>query len=137
MDTLTPAARSALMSRIRSKDTKPEMEVRRLVHGLGFRYRLHDRDLPGHPDLVFASRGRIIFVHGCFWHRHETCKDARWPKSNLDFWKPKLEGNRLRDKANQKTLKRLGWKLLIIWECQLREDGKLAEKILRFMEDGR
>jgi DNA mismatch endonuclease, patch repair protein len=133
MDTLTPAERSERMSRVRSVDTKPEMTVRRLVHRMGFRYRLHNRKLPGNPDLVFARLGKIIFVHGCFWHRHGTCKNTRWPKSKLDFWKPKLEQNQQRDLANQKALRKAGWKLLIVWECQLKDQDKLAEKINRFL----
>jgi DNA mismatch endonuclease, patch repair protein len=134
MDTLTPAERSERMSRVRSMDTKPEMTVRRLVHRMGFRYRLHNRKLPGNPDLVFARRGKIIFVHGCFWHRHGSCKNTRWPKSKLDFWKPKLEENQRRDLANQKALRKAGWKLLIVWECQLKDQEKLAEKINRFLQ---
>jgi DNA mismatch endonuclease (patch repair protein) len=133
MDTLTPAERSERMSRVRSVDTKPEMTVRRLVHRMGFRYRLHNRKLPGNPDLVFARLGKIIFVHGCFWHRHGTCKNTRWPKSKLDFWKPKLEQNQRRDLASQKALRKAGWKLLIVWECQLKDQDKLAEKINRFL----
>ena len=135
MDTLTPAQRSERMSRVRATDTKPEMTVRRLVHGMGFRYRLHAGDLPGRPDLVFSARGKIIFVHGCFWHRHGTCKNTRWPKSRLDFWKPKLETNRARDLATQRVLRRLGWKVLVVWECQLKNLDKTAEKIKRFLEN--
>src|SRR5437016_10732119 len=108
------------MSRIRSKDTKPELLVRRLIHTLGYRYRLHRRDLPGVPDLVFPSRRAVIFVHGCFWHRHKRCKGgARAPKSRLKYWKPKLEGNSVRDARNRKSLLRNGWRVLVIWECQL------------------
>lgn len=135
MDTLTPAQRSERMSRVRATDTKPEMTVRRLVHGMGFRYRLHAGNLPGRPDLVFSARGKIIFVHGCFWHRHGTCKNTRWPKSRLDFWKPKLETNRARDLATQRVLRRLGWKVLVVWECQLKNLDKTAEKIKRFLEN--
>ncbi len=123
------------MSRVRATDTKPEMTVRRLVHGMGFRYRLHAGNLPGRPDLVFSARGKIIFVHGCFWHRHGTCKNTRWPKSRLDFWKPKLETNRARDLATQRVLRRLGWKVLVVWECQLKNLDKTAEKIKRFLEN--
>ena len=94
---MTRAERSERMSRVRSKDTGPELVVRRLIHGMGFRYRLHVHDLPGHPDMVFPRRGKIIFVRGYFWHRHGKCKNTRWPKSKLNFWKPKLEGNRARD----------------------------------------
>ncbi len=134
MDSLTPVERSERMARVRSKHTMPEMIVRSLVHALGYRYKLHRGDLPGNPDLVFPSRGKIIFVHGCFWHRHGTCKNTRWPKSKLDFWKPKLEGNQRRDKANQKALKKLGWEMIIIWECQLKDVERIAEKIIRFLE---
>jgi DNA mismatch endonuclease (patch repair protein) len=135
MDTLTSADRSERMSRVRSKDTKPEMRVRRLVHRMGYRYRLHVGSLPGNPDLVFPSRSKIIFVHGCFWHRHGTCRNTRWPKSKLGFWKPKLEENHRRDKAKQKALRKLGWSLLIIWECKLGDEEMLAAKIRKFMED--
>src|SRR6266699_3209467 len=105
MDTLTPVERSERMSRVRAKDTAPEITVRRAVHGLGYRYRLHARDLPGHPDLVFRKRHKVIFIHGCFWHRHENCKLSRLPKSRLEFWRPKLESNRQRDSRNQALLK--------------------------------
>jgi len=133
MDTLTPAERSERMSRVRAKDTAPEMVVRRLVHGMGFRYRLHVRELPGNPDMVFASRGKILFMHGCFWHRHSGCRNARWPKSNLEFWQRKLNGNRARDLANRRRLRNLGWEILVIWECQLKNPQKIAEKINVFL----
>jgi DNA mismatch endonuclease, patch repair protein len=135
-DTLTPAQRSERMSRVRYKHTGPEMIVRRLVHGMGYRYRLHGRGLPGRPDLVFARRRVVIFVHGCFWHRHgdSDCKLARWPKSRLDFWIPKLNGNRARDVENRRKLKSLGWKSLVIWECQLNNPVLLARKIRSFLD---
>ncbi len=120
------------MSRIRSKDTVPEMTVRRLVHGMGFRYRLHQGHLPGKPDLVFPGRKKLIFVHGCFWHRHPKC--SRLPKSNQEFWVPKLEGNRQRDLRNQRNLRRLGWKILVVWECEIHL-AKLASRIRQFLED--
>jgi DNA mismatch endonuclease, patch repair protein len=123
------------MGLVRSKDTKPEWVVRRLVHGLGFRYRLHVRSLPGNPDLVFPKRGKIIFVHGCFWHRHGTCKFTRWPKSRMEFWRPKLEANHERDQVHQRALRKLGWKVLIIWECQLKDQMKLAARITKFLAD--
>lgn len=135
MDTLTPAQRSERMSRVRSKDTKPEMTVRRLVHRMGFRYRLHDRALPGNPDLVFPSRCKIIFVHGCFWHRHGTCENTRWPKSKLDFWRPKLEQNHQRDKIIRRQLRKQGWQVFVVWECQLKDVDALAERICAFLED--
>jgi DNA mismatch endonuclease (patch repair protein) len=134
VDTLTPAQRSERMGRVRSKDTKPELAVRRIVFGMGYRYRLHRRDLPGNPDMVFPSRGKIIFVHGCFWHRHGKCELTRWPKSKLEFWKPKLEENSRRDRASQKALRRLGWRVLIVWECQLRNANALAARLRKFLE---
>ena len=123
------------MSRVRSADTKPEMFVRRLVHGMGYRYRLHRRDLPGTPDLVFPSKRRVIFVHGCFWHRHPDsgCALARLPKSRLDFWKAKLEGNRERDMKNQRGLRDLGWNVMVILEYQLRDVGMLRARIEEFL----
>lgn len=133
MDTLTPPERSQRMSRVRSKDTKPEWVVRRLVHRLGFRYRLHSGRLPGRPDLVFPSRRKAVFVHGCFWHRHPRCRNTRMPKSRLSFWRPKLLENRLRDLRNQRALKKLGWGFLIVWECELRDRGRLSERLLDFL----
>lgn len=135
LDPLSPGERSDRMARIRNRDTKPEMVVRRLVHRLGYRYRLHIRDLPGCPDLVFRSRKKIIFVHGCFWHMHPGCPNNRPPKSNVHFWKPKLQSNRQRDLQNQAKLRELGWDLLIVWECQLRDRQKLADRIKTFLED--
>jgi DNA mismatch endonuclease (patch repair protein) len=134
MDTLTPVERSRRMSLVRGKDTKPELLVRRLVHGMGYRYRLHVRDLPGNPDIVFPSRGKVIFVHGCFWHRHGTCKSTRWPKSRLDFWRPKLERNRLRDELNKGRLCRLGWGVLVVWECQLSKLPASTARLRAFLE---
>lgn len=135
MDTLTVKQRSERMSRVKGKGTKTEMMVRRLVHGMGYRYRLHGRDLPGRPDLVFPSRRKVIFVHGCFWHRHPGCKLARMPKSRLDFWKNKLESNRERDLRNQAALLDKGWRFLVAWECELRDLGTLASRIKNFLED--
>jgi DNA mismatch endonuclease (patch repair protein) len=134
-DTLTPAERSERMSRVRGCGTAPEMLVRRGVHALGYRYRLHRRELPGCPDLVFGKRRKAIFVHGCFWHRHDdsACKLARLPKSRLDFWLPKLEANRQRDEKNQVRLGAIGWKSLIIWECQLGDRALLTERIRSFL----
>lgn len=125
------------MSRVRGKDTKPEMIVRRMVHGMGYRYRLHDRRLPGSPDLVFRSRRKVIFVHGCFWHRHPdpSCKLARMPKSRQDFWGPKLEGNRERDERNRAALAREGWRQMVVWECECRHEEQLRNKLREFLED--
>lgn len=135
MDSLTPAERSDRMARIKGKDTAPEMTVRRMVHAMGRRYRLHQRDLPGKPDLVFPGSRKVIFVHGCYWHRHpdSACKLARLPKSRLEFWLPKLEGNRARDLENQEKLKYLGWDILVIWECDLKNEASLKQKIHEFL----
>ena len=135
-DTLTKAERSKRMSLVRNKDTRPEITVRRLIFGMGYRYRLHRSDLPGIPDLVFPSKSKVIFVHGCFWHRHKssTCRLARLPKSRLNFWLPKLEQNRLRDRAKQAKLRKLGWQVLVIWECQLQNIDRLRIKIVAFLQ---
>ncbi len=136
MDTLTPAERSARMALVRCKDTGPELIVRRLVHSLGFRYRLHNTKLPGKPDLVFAGRRKIIFVHGCFWHRHgRNCALTRWPKSKLDFWRPKLEQNHKRDKKNHRSLRRAGWDILVVWECELEDIKCVTRKITAFLSE--
>lgn len=132
-DTLTPSERSERMSLVRNKDTKPELAVRHLVHGLGFRYRLHRLDLPGKPDLVFPARRKVILVHGCFWHRHPGCYLARLPKSRLDFWVPKLERNRENDLLKHEELRRLGWNVLVVWECELRDLDGLTRKITEFL----
>lgn len=121
------------MSRVRGKDTAPEMTVRRLVFSLGYRYRLHDRRLPGTPDLVFAGRKKIIFVHGCFWHRHDECALARIPKSNTGFWAQKLEANRERDARNLAALRELGWRVLVVWECELGERRALTSRLKAFL----
>jgi DNA mismatch endonuclease (patch repair protein) len=136
MDTLSPQERSERMGRVKGKDTKPELLVRRLVYGMGYRYRLHAGALPGKPDLVFGQRKCAIFVHGCFWHRHRGCALGRLPKSRLDFWKPKLEGNRQRDLRNQRKLRRAGWRFLVIWECQLDDEKKLKQRLVNFLEFG-
>jgi len=133
MDTVPPGRRSEIMGRVRSRDTKPEMAVRRLVYSMGFRYRLHSKDLPGKPDLVFLSRKVVIFVHGCFWHRHSGCKLARLPKSREDFWLPKLNANKDRDIKNEKALSASGWRVLTVWECELKDIDQLKIKILEFM----
>lgn len=122
------------MALVRSKDTRPEMAVRKMVWNLGYRYRLHRRDLPGCPDLVFSGSRKIIFVHGCFWHRHKGCALARLPKSRLDFWGPKLESNALRDKRNKRALARQGWKVLTVWECELKNVDRVITAARRFLD---
>lgn len=130
MDIIAREQRSALMSRIHGKDTKPELTIRRLVHGLGYRFRLHRRDLPGTPDLVFPRFKKVIFVHGCFWHRHSRCRLAYTPKSNTDFWRLKFSKNVARDQRVLRQLRRLGWDPLVIWECELADATKLAARLL-------
>jgi DNA mismatch endonuclease (patch repair protein) len=133
-DTLSPKERSERMSRVRSKDTKPELFVRRLLSSMGYRYRLHSRSVPGNPDIVFSRPKKAIFVHGCFWHRHRGCVNCRLPKSKLDFWKPKLEGNRKRDMKKQRELRAAGWGFLVIWECELNHND-LPVRLRLFLED--
>ncbi len=132
-DPLTAGQRSKVMGRIRSKDTKPEMLVRRLVHGMGYRYRLHAKELPGCPDLVFRPRRKVIFVHGCFWHRHEGCAANRVPRTRRAFWRRKLNGNVQRDLRNQGTLEREGWRVLVIWECETKDPDRIAGVIRQFL----
>jgi DNA mismatch endonuclease (patch repair protein) len=134
-DTLSPEARSERMSRIRGKDSAAELFVRRLAHRMGFRFRLHRRDLPGCPDLVFPRLKRVIFVHGCFWHRHPSpdCRLARLPKSRLEFWGKKLEGNRARDLHNQAALEQAGWETLVVWECELGHKEQVGNAIRSFL----
>jgi DNA mismatch endonuclease (patch repair protein) len=118
-DFLTPAQRSERMSRIRGKDSQPELALRRVLHHLGLRYRLHAKDLPGKPDLVFPRYKAVVFVHGCFWHRHEGCKIATTPKSNTQFWIEKFNKNKVRDAYVADSLKNLGWRVFVVWECDL------------------
>jgi len=135
-DVLTPSQRRFNMSRIRAKDTKPEMIVRSLVHRTGYRFRLHRSDLPGKPDLVFPGRGKIIFVHGCYWHMH-ACRYGRVvPKTNAEFWRRKRQGNKDRDRKTCRKLRRMGWEVLVVWECQTKPHKieKLAERIVAFLE---
>ena len=134
-DTLSVAERSERMARIRNRDTGPERALRRLLTGLGYRYRLQYGKVPGRPDVAFPGRLKVIWVHGCFWHRHPGCKNARLPKSRLDFWLPKLEGNRQRDLANQAEVRRMGWECLIVWECELAEQSRLSERLKAFLDD--
>lgn len=120
-------ARSAQMALVRGRDTKPEMRVRKALHAVGLRYRLHDRRLPGVPDLVFPSRRIALFVHGCFWHRHLGCPAARLPKSRLDFWEPKLAGNVERDERTRLAVEAANWEVIVIWECETRDQRVLAD----------
>ncbi|MBD8532100.1 MULTISPECIES: very short patch repair endonuclease [unclassified Massilia] len=132
VDSISAAMRSDIMSRVRSKGTRPEMLVRRMIHGAGFRYRLHVRGLPGSPDLVFSGRRKVIFVHGCFWHSHPACQHARIPKSRVDFWMAKLSANKARDERNVHALVDAGWRVMVLWECELR-DPELMTRIGEFL----
>ena len=135
MDVLTKRERSELMSKIRGKNTVPEMALRRMVWALGYRYRLHGSTLPGKPDLVFARRRKVIFMHGCFWHYHGKCPKFSMPKSRCEFWVPKLEANRARDKRNQRLLRAAGWKVMVVWECELRKPTMVPRRLLNFLGD--
>lgn len=134
MDSMTPEERSALMARIRSKDTAPELIVRRLVHRMGFRFRLHQKKLPGKPDLVFAGRNCIVLVHGCFWHRHGCVLSSR-PKTNSAYWEEKIAANIARDARNRRLLRKLGWGVMVVWECETRRANlaPLAGKLWKFL----
>jgi DNA mismatch endonuclease, patch repair protein len=132
----TPEARSRVMRAVKGRNTKPEMTVRRLVHGMGFRYRLHRKDLPGKPDMTFSSRRKIIFIHGCFWHGHDCKRGARIPKNNRDYWVAKIARNRRRDSEHYEALRENGWRALVVWECQLKDRETVAKRIKAFLESG-
>ncbi|OHB44581.1 MAG: very short patch repair endonuclease [Planctomycetes bacterium GWC2_45_44] len=135
MDVHSQQQRSFNMSKIRDKNTKPEMIVRSIVHRMGFRFSLHNKKLPGKPDIVLSRHKKIIFVHGCFWHIH-NCKYGKVkPATNADFWTNKRQGNAARDKENIRKLKQLGWRVLVIWECQIRKPEKAVNSIKRFLEE--
>lgn len=129
------AARSANMARIGAKDTKPELIVRRLLHSLGYRYRLHRRDLPGTPDICFPSRKKVIFVHGCFWHRHDGCKRTTTPKTRTSFWENKFQQNVVRDRENLESLSDLEWEAIVVWECETDDLEELAPRLVAFLRE--
>ncbi len=131
MDTFSQRARSEIMRRVGSKDTQPELTVRSVLHKLGFRFRVHRQDLPGTPDIVLSKHRTVVFVHGCFWHRHKRCKRATTPSTRLEYWAPKFERTILRDKCNTRKLKKLGWRVIIVWECETLDHAKLARLLLR------
>ena len=131
---MTRDKRSALMSRIRAKDTAPEWTVRRTVHKLGFRYRLHVSSLPGKPDLVFPRMHKVIFVNGCFWHRHNCAQGKSVPKTNAEYWESKFAENHKRDIRARTRLRRLGWRVLVIWQCNCRNDEKLRKILEKFLK---
>lgn len=131
-DTRSPAQRRRIMKSVGTKDTGPELAVRRLLHHLGYRFRLHRRDLPGRPDIVFPARRRVIFVHGCFWHGH-GCSKGRLPKSRPEYWRPKIEANRARDARVVVSLAETGWKALTIWQCEMRDVDELKLVLIEFL----
>lgn len=136
MDRLTPDRRSWLMSRVKSRDTGPELTVRQVAHALGFRFRLHRRDLPGTPDLVFPKRRAVVFVHGCFWHRHEGCAKTTTPKSRAKFWQEKFDRNVQRDQRALRDLNKLGWRTLVVWQCETNDRAALGTRLERFLGSG-
>lgn len=131
-DTRTPEQRRRIMQSVRTADTGPELTVRRLLHGLGYRYRLHPGKLPGRPDIVFPGRRSAIFVHGCFWHGHE-CQKGRAPKSKLEYWGPKLDANRERDARKEAELRALGWQVLTVWQCEIVDREALQTELIEFL----
>ena len=134
MDVLTKKQRSYCMSRIRKTDSAPELLVRQILHRLGYRFRLYRKDLPGCPDIVLPKYKKIIFVHGCWWHRHNCHLGRRTPKSRTKYWLPKLAANKKRDKENRSKLLKLGWKILVVWECQIKKPERITDKIISFLK---
>jgi len=122
------------MARVRQKDTHPELQVRRVLHGLGYRYRLHDRGLPGSPDIVFRSRKKVVFVHGCFWHRHEGCRRSTTPKTRADFWIGKFAANLARDRRQELELISMGWRSFVVWECEAASPGTYLSRLVAFLD---
>ena len=135
-DTVSKEQRRLNMSRIKSRDTRPEKTVRSAIHRLGFRFRTHSTALPGKPDIVLRKHKTVIFVHGCFWHRHQGCKRCTTPTSNEDYWIPKLCGNVARDKLHKRALTKLGWRVLVIWECETKDVERLIRKMHRLLGAG-
>ncbi|MHB8781188.1 MAG: very short patch repair endonuclease [Candidatus Geothermincolia bacterium] len=135
-DVFDPEKRSWIMSRVRGKDTKPEKTVRSAVHRMGYRFRLHEKNLPGHPDIVLPRHRKVIFVHGCFWHGHEGCKRSKLPTSNVEFWTEKIHRTRERDQAALELLEEQGWDILTVWQCQAKEAERLNGILDDFLSDG-
>lgn len=134
MDTISVQKRSEVMSKIRAKNTKPEIAIRSLLHQMGFRFRLHRKDLPGKPDVCLPKYQTVIFIHGCFWHDHKGCPNARLPKSNSAYWLPKIKRNAERDKEHTSALKKAGWKVITIWECELKNQKRLKKKLFKALD---
>ncbi|MCU9840541.1 DNA mismatch endonuclease Vsr [Ruegeria sp. WL0004] len=135
VDFLSPSERSERMSRIRSSNTAPEIALRRAMHAIGFRFRLHSKGLPGKPDIVLPRHKTVIFVHGCFWHRHSGCKIATTPKTNTEFWVEKFDRNVVRDARTREQLEGLGWRVIVVWECELRSANQVAGAVRRVVDE--
>ncbi len=133
MDKLTPERRSLLMAKIKAKDTKPEMAVRSMLHSMGYRFRIHRKNLPWTPDIALPRRSTVVFVHGCFWHGH-VCKKTKMPKTRTEYWFDTITGNRRRDALKQSKLQALGWKVVVVWECELKSPARLASKLRRCLD---
>jgi DNA mismatch endonuclease (patch repair protein) len=134
LDKISKQRRSHNMRQIRSKDTAPELALRRIVHRMGYRFRLHRKDLPGKPDLVFPGRKKVVFLHGCFWHQHRGCREGRLPGTRQEYWQPKLERNQERDAVSQTALKALGWDVLTLWECEVaKTPSAIAGQLRQFL----
>lgn len=134
-DVFPKEKRSWIMSRVKGRNTKPELLVRSIIHRMGFRFRIHSRSLPGSPDIVLPRHAKIIFVHGCFWHGHAQCARSRRPLTNASFWKEKLDANIARDGRSRKALSWMGWKVLVVWECETRKPEKLLRKLERYLRE--
>lgn len=134
-DNLTKEQRRRNMANIRSRHTKPEMIVRSVIHRMGYRFGLHDKRLPGRPDIVLARHRKVVLVHGCFWHRHQGCKRCTTPGTNQDYWIPKLTGNANRDKTHEERLLELGWEVLVVWECQTKDEQELTKRVELFLDE--
>jgi len=132
-DVFSKEKRSWIMSRVKGRDSKPEILVRSLVHRMGYRFRIHRRNLPGNPDIVLPRHGKVIFVHGCFWHGHKRCPRSRRPTTNREFWDKKLDRNIERDRHFLRRLRRAGWKVLVVWECETRKPQRLQRELERFL----
>lgn len=134
-DKFTPEKRSKIMSSVKGRDTGPEKAVRSMLHAMGYRFRLHEKRLPGKPDIVLPRHQKVIFVHGCFWHGHQGCSRSKRPKSNVDFWNHKIDGNIRRDAEIQEKLRMAGWEILTVWQCQIRDKELLESRLRDFMKD--
>jgi DNA mismatch endonuclease (patch repair protein) len=133
MDSLSPVKRSWLMGQVASKNTKPELAIRRLLHSMGYRFRLHAGDLPGKPDIIFTARKKAIFVHGCFWHGHLGCRYAKLPKTRIEFWSEKMDRNRVRDERAVMQLQTLGWECMVVWQCELKDTKSTVAALAEFL----